>query len=73
MFDCNEITTTTSTTTTTVQPFKPKYGSSVYIIMVLSLIVIIGLFAFVLKKKCCKTVSQSRSEERILMTEINFN
>ena len=73
MYGCTEISTTTSTTSTTVQPFKPKYGSSVYIIMVLSLIVIIVLFAFVLKKKCCKTVSQSRSEERILMTEINFN
>ena len=73
LFDCTEISTTTSTTTTTVQPFKPKYGSSFYIIMLLSLIVIIGLFAFVLKKKCCKTVSQSTSEEMILMSEINLN
>lgn len=73
LFDCTEITTTTSTTTTTVQPVKPKYGSSVYIIMWLSLIVIIGLFTFVLKTKCCKTVSQSTSEEMILMSEINLN
>ena len=73
LFDCTEITTTTATTTTTMEPIKPKSTSTFSIIMGFCLIVIIALVAFVLKNKCCKTVSQSQSEEMILMSEINLN
>jgi len=71
LFDCIGSTTTETISTTTTNPVAPTSTSS-FIIMIFIVIAIIVTSACVIKKKICKPVNHSQSEERILMSEINY-
>ena len=70
LFDCIGSTTTEPTSTTTIKPAAPTSTSS-YIIIISILIAIIVFVGCFIKKKISRPVNHP-SEERILMSEINY-